>query len=714
MVRVERSEARALHPLTRWHCAGVATSPRGLLLPLLPLASAAAGPALLVSLSGTGSSLDFVDLAALSSGAASLEMRSVGISGPTGLLPDLPGSAAVRLRSAAAGMVALATDQGLAHGVLAAGAAGAPVVLASWPAGAVVGVPSRMDSGSLVLPAVSGAPGAASLSVISLSSTAAVHAEPLPATNSSRVLSLFAGATVRRNGSLAYRYLVVGADHSATLMHGGAAVWTRQEALADIRTVVSLDGRQPASHAFATLTGAGSVFLLDAQTGAALWVWTPAPGQRPARTMLLWRAGASPMLLLVGDSASGGTALTWLDGTSGAMAGSAEQPLQAVRVVATHAPLADGCTALLLWEVSSGAVSVFPATAEAASLAASVAPSLRLYAIDGPAGVVRGYSVASAGAGLRALPTWSVVTQGPVLSSAARSREDVVFSRTRIRGDRSTALKHLAPSAVLVVSAAPPASAEADAGALEVAVLDAATGRFLYRVRHAGASGPVTATAADNWFVYAYSSDAVRRTELSVLELFEEEPRGGGRSLGVTIRAALGAGVPAASPSAGVRVLGQSYALGAPLSVLGATVTRRGLASRHVLLGTRAGRVVALDRRFVDPRRPLRPSAADREEGLMPYQEPLPLLPGAHVSGAGRVARLHTLGAAPAPLESATHVLAAGLDLLLAAAAPSATFDTLGAGFSRVALAATVTVLAVAATAAGWAAHRDDLARRWL
>ena len=687
----------------------MATSARGLLSPLLPLASAGASPPLIVSLSGSGSSLDFVDLAALSSGAPSLEMQSVDIAG---LLPALPGSAVVRLHSAAAGMVALVNDQGLAHGVLASGAAGVPIVLASWPDGAVVGSPSRLDSGSLVLPAVTGLASAASLSVISLSATAAVHTEPLPAISSSQVLSLYAGATVRRNGSLAYRYLVVGADHSTTLMHGGTAVWTRQEALADIRTVVSLDGRQPSTHAFAALTGAGSVFLLDAETGAVLWTWVPAPGQGPARTMLLWRAGASPMLLLVGDSASGGTALTWLDGSSGAMGGSAEQSLRSARIVPTHAPLSDGHTVILLWEVASGAVSIFPATPEAALLAAAVAPSLRLYAIDGPAGLVRGFSVASAGAGLHALPSWSVVTQGPVLCSAARSRDDVVFSRTRIRGDRSTALKHLAPSAMLVVSAAP--STDAKASALEVAIVDAATGRFLYRVRHAGASGPVTATAADNWFVYAYSSDVVRRTELSVLELFEEEPRGSPRTLGATIRAALGAGVPAASPSAGVRVLGQSYALGAPLSVLGATVTRRGLASRHVLLGTRSGRVVALDRRFVDPRRPLRPSVADREEGLMPYQEPLPLLPGAHVSGAGRVARLHTLGAAPAPLESATHVLAAGLDLLLASAAPSATFDTLGAGFSRLALAATVSALAAAAGWAGWAAHRDDLARRWL
>jgi hypothetical protein len=58
-------------------------------------------------------------------------------------------------------------------------------------------------------------------------------------------------------------------------------------------------------------------------------------------------------------------------------------------------------------------------------------------------------------------------------------------------------------------------------------------------------------------------------------------------------------------------------------------------------------------------------------------------------------------------------VLAYGLDVFYARTAPSQTFDTLGGGFSRLLLAATLTALAVGAAAAGWAVRRDDLARRW-
>jgi hypothetical protein len=309
-----------------------------------------------------------------------------------------------------------------------------------------------------------------------------------------------------------------------------------------------------------------------------------------------------------------------------------------------------------------------------------------------------------------------------VVTSAARPAGDIVFSRTRVRGDRSTAYKYLNPNTLLLVTAAPPDKLH-DAAGLDVFILDTVTGRVLYRVRHFSASGPVAATAADNWFVYAYWSEAAQRTEVSVLELFEDNTGRGSSSLSAALTSALasstggGASVKDKASSLApptLRVLGQTYSLGAQIAALGVTVTRRGLTSRHVLLATRTGRIIALDRRFVDPRRPTRPSAADREEGLVPYAEGLPLLPGAHLTGSARAARLRAVLTAPAALESACHVLGYGLDVFYARTAPSQTFDTLGGGFSRTLLAATLSALAIGAAAAGWAVHRDDLARRWL
>ena len=115
----------------------------------------------------------------------------------------------------------------------------------------------------------------------------------------------------------------------------------------------------------------------------------------------------------------------------------------------------------------------------------------------------------------------------------------------------------------------------------------------------------------------------------------------------------------------------------------------------------------------MDPRRPTKPSAADREEGLYPYAEQLPLLPAAHLGGGVAVARPRALLSAPALLESASHVGCLGLDVFYARAAPSKTFDTLDDTFSRPLLAATLAALAVGAWMAAQAASRDALKRQW-
>ena len=330
--------------------------------------------------------------------------------------------------------------------------------------------------------------------------------------------------------------------------------------------------------------------------------------------------------------------------------------------------------------------------------------------------MAQGFALAAAvGGGLAAQPTWRAALPSPVLAWAARGAGDAAFSRTRVLGDRSTLHKYLNPNTLLLASAA--ARGRGDAPALEVLLLDTVSGRVLYRVRHAAASAPVHAVAADNAFVYAFWSAAAQRTEVCVLELYDEGAARAGGGLGALARGALlgggGAGNSSSLAPPTLRIMGQSYSLGSALGALGVTRTRRGLAARAALLATRPGRVVALDRRFLDPRRPTRPTAAEREEGLIPYSEALPLLPAAHLGGGAAVARVARLLSAPAALESASHVAALGLDLFYARVAPAGTFDTLGGDFSRPLLAATVAALGAAAAAVAAAARRDSLARQW-
>jgi hypothetical protein len=70
----------------------------------------------------------------------------------------------------------------------------------------------------------------------------------------------------------------------------------------------------------------------------------------------------------------------------------------------------------------------------------------------------------------------------------------------------------------------------------------------------------------------------------------------------------------------------------------------------------------AMDYRYLDPRRPLRPKATpeEAEERLLPYSELLPFAPLSYASQGREVAQLRGVAAAPGGLESTTLVLAVG------------------------------------------------------
>lgn len=102
-----------------------------------------------------------------------------------------------------------------------------------------------------------------------------------------------------------------------------------------------------------------------------------------------------------------------------------------------------------------------------------------------------------------------------------------------------------------------------------------------------------------------------------------------------------------------------------------------------------------LDRKLVDPRRPEKPTEEDKEEGLFPYHPVVPIIPNAHLSYNLTIARLSSITSAPAERESTSVVLAWGLDVFCATAAPAKTYDKLNDDFNFALLILTTTVLAV-------------------
>ena len=74
-----------------------------------------------------------------------------------------------------------------------------------------------------------------------------------------------------------------------------------------------------------------------------------------------------------------------------------------------------------------------------------------------------------------------------------------------------------------------------------------------------------------------------------------------------------------------LRVEGQTYFLTPSLTAMTVTATAEGITNKQILVGTLGNQVVALDKRLLDPRRSLTPTQQEREEGLLPYSDILPI-----------------------------------------------------------------------------------------
>ena len=107
-------------------------------------------------------------------------------------------------------------------------------------------------------------------------------------------------------------------------------------------------------------------------------------------------------------------------------------------------------------------------------------------------------------------------------------------------------------------------------------------------------------------------------------------------------------------------------------------------------------------------------SAADREEGLVPYGPSLggisPLSVATHRH---TVARPRAIYAAPTQLESTSLVALVGLDVFMTRVAPAREFDRLNEDFNYVALLGSIVVLVVASWGTQWMIKRRELNRAW-
>ncbi|RRT80988.1 hypothetical protein B296_00022880 [Ensete ventricosum] len=133
------------------------------------------------------------------------------------------------------------------------------------------------------------------------------------------------------------------------------------------------------------------------------------------------------------------------------------------------------------------------------------------------------------------------------------------------------------------------------------------------------------------------------------------------------------------------------------------TATAKGITSKQLLIGTIGDQVLALDKRFLDPRRSVNPTQSEKEEGIIPLTDSLPIVPQG----------LRGIVTTPAKLESTSLVFSYGVDLFFTRIAPSRTYDSLTEDFSYALLLLTIVAL-VAALLVTWAlSEKKELREKW-
>ncbi|XP_051517302.1 ER membrane protein complex subunit 1-like [Myxocyprinus asiaticus] len=308
-------------------------------------------------------------------------------------------------------------------------------------------------------------------------------------------------------------------------------------------------------------------------------------------------------------------------------------------------------------------VTAFPSTKNVLQQLQDTASSIFFYLVDSSQGKLSGFRLRK---DLSTEIIWEVVipteVQKIVAVKGQRANEHV-HSQGRVMGDRSVLYKYLNPNLLAVVTES--TDTHQERSFVGIILIDGVTGRIVHEAVQRKARGPVHFVHSENWVVYVYWNSKFRRNEFSVLELFE-----GAELYNSTVFSSLDRPHPP-------QVLQQSYIFPAPISTLEATLTEKGITSRHLLVGLPSGSILSLPKMFLDPRRPEVVSEQSREENLIPYAPEMPIRTEWFINYNQTVSGIRGIYTAPSGLESTCLVVAYGLDIYQTRVFPSKQFDVL-------------------------------------
>ncbi|MFQ6627708.1 hypothetical protein Gotur_006173, partial [Gossypium turneri] len=285
---------------------------------------------------------------------------------------------------------------------------------------------------------------------------------------------------------------------------------------------------------------------------------------------------------------------------------------------------------------------LYPKTPEAIDIFQSEFSNVYWYSVDDDNGIIKGYALKTKCSGnvadefcFDSRELWSIVLPSEsekIITTATRKLNEAVHTQAKLIADQDVMYKYISSNLLFVATVAPKASGEIgsvtpEESWLVVYLIDTVTGRVLHRMTHHGSQGPVQAVLSENWVVYHYFNLRAHRYEMSVIEIYDQS-RADNKDVWKLVVGNHNLTSPVSSYSrAEVITKSQSYFFTHSLKAIAVTLTVKGITSKQLLIGTIGDQVLALDKRFLDPRRSVNPTQAEREEGIIPLTDSLPIIP---------------------------------------------------------------------------------------
>ncbi|XP_061592513.1 ER membrane protein complex subunit 1 [Cololabis saira] len=557
--------------------------------------------------------------------------------------------------------------------------------------------------------------------------------------NGGKPEKLYVQAFLKKDDSVGYRVMVQTEDHTLTfIQQPGRVMWTREEALSDVVTMEMVDlpltgtqaelegefgkkadglmsmvlkrlssqlillqawighlwklfydARKPRSQVkneitienlsrdefnlqkmMVMVTASGKLFGIDSKTGGILWKhYLENIPSNAAFNLMVQRTTAHfphppQCTLLIKDKDTGLATLHVFNPIFGKRSYVTPPALPQPILQSLLLPLMDqDYSKVLLLIDDQNKVSAFPSTKNVLQQLQETASSIFFYLIDSNQGRLSGYRLKT---DLSTEQIWEVILPTEIqkiVSVKGKRLNEHVHSQGRVMGDRSVLYKYLNPNLLAVVTES--TDTHQERSFIVILLIDGVTGRIIHEAVQRKAKGPVHVVHSENWVVYEYWSTKSRRNEFSVIELYE-----GMELYNSTVFSSLDRPlVP--------QVLQQSYIFPSSISAMEATLTEKGITSRHLLIGLPSGGILSLPKMFLDPRRPEMASEQSREENLIPYAPELIIRTEWFINYNQTVSRVRGIYTSPSGLESTCLVVAFGLDIYQTRVYPSKQFDVL-------------------------------------